>query len=147
MYEFRQFYINGQWVDPVTARSCGVINPASESVAGIISMGSPADVDLAVAAARKAFASYSHSSKQERIELLEAILVEYDKRREDIALAICDEMGAPLWLARGAQVGSGDQHIGGALAALKTMHWEERVEGAMIVHEPICVAGLITPWN
>jgi len=147
MYEFKQFYINGQWVDPATPCTGEVINPASESVVGIISMGSPADVDKAVTAARNAFTGYSRSSKQERIELLEVILAEYDKRREDVAMAICDEMGAPLWLARGAQVDSGNQHIGAALQALKTMHWEERVEGAMIVREPIGVAGLITPWN
>ncbi|MCW8846728.1 MAG: aldehyde dehydrogenase family protein, partial [Gammaproteobacteria bacterium] len=115
MYEFKQFYINGQWVDPATPCTGEVINPASESVVGIISMGSPADVDKAVTAARNAFTGYSRSSKQERIELLEVILAEYDKRREDVAMAICDEMGAPLWLARGAQVDSGNQHIGAAL--------------------------------
>jgi aldehyde dehydrogenase (NAD+) len=147
MYEFKQFYINGRWVDPVTPREHQVINPATESPAGIISMGSPADVDKAVQAARGAFESFGLSSKAERIELLEAILAEYLKRKDEIALAMCDEMGAPLSLARGAQADSGDQHIMGALEALRTMHWEDQVEGARVVREPIGVAALITPWN
>ena len=147
MYDFKQFYINGQWVDPVTPRELGVVNPATESVVGTISLGSPADVEKAVAAARAAFETFGRTSRQERIELLEAVLAEYHKRKEEIALAICDEMGAPMSLARGAQAGSGDQHIGGALQALKTMHWEEKVEGARVVREPIGVVGLITPWN
>ena len=147
MYDFKQFYINGQWVDPVTPRELGVVNPATESVVGTISLGSPADVEKAVAAARAAFETFGRTSRQERIELLEAVLAEYHKRKEEIGLAICDEMGAPMSLARGAQAGSGDQHIGGALQALKTMHWEEKVEGARVVREPIGVVGLITPWN
>ena len=147
MYDFKQFYINGQWVDPVTPRELGVVNPATETVVGTISMGSPADVDKAVAAARAAFESFGRTSRQERIELLESILAEYQKRKEEVALAICDEMGAPMSLARDAQAGSGDQHIGGSLRALKTMHWEEKVEGARVVREPIGVVGLITPWN
>ena len=123
MYDFKQFYINGHWVDPVAPREFGVVNPATETVVGTISMGSPADVDKAVAAASAAFESFGRTSRQERIELLEAILAEYKKRKEEVALAICDEMGAPMSLARDAQAGSGDQHIGGALEALKTMPW------------------------
>jgi aldehyde dehydrogenase (NAD+) len=147
MYEFRQFYINGQWVDPASPRQHQVINPATEGPAGVISMGSPEDVDKAVQAARIAFESFGRTSKQERIELLEAILAEYLKRKDDIAVAMSDEMGAPLWLAKGAQADSGDQHFSGALQALKTLHWDERVEGARILREPIGVVGLITPWN
>ncbi|MDH3399841.1 MAG: aldehyde dehydrogenase family protein [Chromatiales bacterium] len=147
MYDFKQFYINGQWVDPVTPRELGVVNPATETVVGTISMGSPADVDKAVAAARAAFESFGRTSRQERIELLEAILAEYHKRKEEVALAICEEMGAPMSLARGAQADSGDQQIGGALEALKAMPWDEKVEGARVVREPIGVVGLITPWN
>ena len=84
MKDLRQFYINGQWVDPVTPRELGVVNPATETVVGTISMGSSADVDKAVTAARAAFESFGRTSRQERIELLEAVLAEYIKRKEDI---------------------------------------------------------------
>lgn len=147
MYDFRQFYIDGQWVNPVASNDFQVINPATEAVIGHISLGSAADLDKAVAAARRAFEYFAHSSRAERLELLGAILAEYTKRKEDIALAISDEMGAPLSLARGAQADSGDQHIGAAIEALRTLPMEERVEGALVVREPIGVAGLITPWN
>jgi aldehyde dehydrogenase (NAD+) len=147
MYDFRQFYIDGQWVNPVTSHEFPVINPASEAVIGGVSLGSAADLDKAVAAARRAFERFARSSRAERVELLEAILAEYTRRKEDIALAISDEMGAPLSLARGAQADSGDQQIAAAIEALKSMVLEERVEGALVVREPIGVCGLITPWN
>jgi len=147
MYDFKKFYINGEWVDPVTSNDFDVINPATEQVIGQISLGSEADLDKAVAAARKAFETYSLTSREDRLQLLQNILSEYKKRKKDIAAAISDEMGAPMSLAAGAQAGSGDQHFLGAIAALKEMDFEEEVEGAHIVKEPIGVCGLITPWN
>ena len=147
MYDYTQFYIDGRWVDPVTPQPFEVISPASEARVGSISLGTAKDLDRAVSAARRAFEHFSRSTRAERIELLESILAEYLKRKEDVALAISDEMGAPLSLARGAQADSGDQQISAAIEALKTMQWEERVAGALVVREPIGVCGLITPWN
>jgi aldehyde dehydrogenase (NAD+) len=147
MREMLQFYIDGKWVDPVDANPFDVINPATEEVCGRISLGSAADVDLAVAAARRAFVSYSQTTREERIELLEAILEEFTKRHDDVAEAIMEEMGAPWGLAKNAQAASGPQHIKAALRALRTYEFEERNRTTLIVKEPIGVCGLITPWN
>jgi aldehyde dehydrogenase (NAD+) len=147
MREMLQFYIDGKWVDPVEPNPFDVINPATEEVCGRISLGSAADVDLAVAAASRAFESYSQTTREERIELLEAILAEFTKRHDEVAEAIMDEMGAPWGLAKNAQAASGPQHIKAALRALKTYEFEERNRTTLIVKEPIGVCGLITPWN
>jgi aldehyde dehydrogenase (NAD+) len=147
MREKLQFYIDGRWVNPVTPNPFDVINPATEEVCGRISLGSEADVDLAVAAARRAFESFSRTTREQRIALLQAILDEYDKRYDEIAEAIMDEMGAPWGLAKDAQAASGPQHIAAALEALKTYPFEERHGPTLIVKEPIGVCGLITPWN
>ncbi|MEJ2257990.1 MAG: aldehyde dehydrogenase family protein [Woeseiaceae bacterium] len=115
MLEKLQFYIDGQWVDPVEPRTLDVINPATEAVYGRISLGSAADVDKAAAAARRAFASFAQTAPAERIDLLQSILAEFKKRQDDVAEAIMNEMGAPWGLARGAQAMSGVQHIKAAI--------------------------------
>ena len=107
MIEKRQFYINGQWVDPVTAHDFDVIDPSTEDVLGVISLGGQADTDAAVAAAKAAFPSWSQTSKAERLELLEKLLDVYKARQADMAEAISLEMGAPQKLARNQQVGAG----------------------------------------
>ena len=147
MLEKLQFYIDGQWVDPVEPRTLDVVNPATEEVYGRISLGSSADVDIAVAAASRAFETYSQTTREERIALLEAILNEFARRHDEVAEAIMDEMGAPWGLARDAQAASGPQHFKAALKALKTYAFEERVGTTNIVKEAIGVCGLITPWN
>jgi len=147
MREMLQFYIDGKWVDPLTPNTLDVINPATEEVCGRISLGSAADVDLAVAAARRAFITYSQTTREERMELLQSILDEFTKRHDEIAEAIMDEMGAPWGLAKNAQAASGPQHIKAALRALKAYEFEERNRTTLIVKEPIGVCGLITPWN
>jgi aldehyde dehydrogenase (NAD+) len=147
MREMLRFYINGEWVDPVEPRTLDVINPATEAVAGRISLGSAADVDLAVAAAKAASASFAASSREERIALLESILEVFARREDEVAEAIMDEMGAPWKLAKYAQAASGPQHIATALEVLKTFPFEERHGDTLIVKEPIGVCGLITPWN
>ena len=111
MREYLKFYIDGRWVEPTTPKQLDVINPATEGVAGVISLGSAADVDKAVMAARKAFASYSRTSVEERLELLQAILAEYQKRFGDLASAITEEMGAPANLAQRAQAPIGMGHL------------------------------------
>ena len=147
MREMLQFYIDGKWVDPVAPNPFDVINPATEEVCGRISIGSAADVDLAVAAAKRAGESFALTTREERIALLQAILDEFSKRHDDIAEAIMDEMGAPWELAKHSQAASGPQHIKAALRALKTFAFEEVNGTTLIVKEPIGVCGLITPWN
>lgn len=147
MREYLTFYINGAWVDPIDRNQMEVINPANEEPAGHVSLGSPADVDLAVAAARAAFAGFSLSSRQERIELLEHILVAYEDRAADLVAAVSEEMGAPLTLAQKAQVPLGAGHLRVAIAALRDYPFEEARNGTLVVKEPIGVCGFITPWN
>jgi aldehyde dehydrogenase (NAD+) len=147
MRDMLQFYIDGQWVDPISPQPFEVINPATEEVCGHISLGTAADVDRAVAAARRAFDSYAQTTREERIELLEAILAEFAQRYDEVAAAITEEMGAPRSLARNAQAASGPQHIKAAIRALKTFEFEGRSRTTLIVKEPIGVCGLITPWN
>jgi aldehyde dehydrogenase (NAD+) len=147
MLEKLQFYIDGQWVDPVEPRTLDVVNPATEEVYGRISIGSPADVDKAVAAAKRAFETFSQTTREERKGLLQAILDEFSKRHDEVAEAIMDEMGAPWALAKDAQAASGPQHIKAAIKALDNYEFEERIRTTNIVKEPIGVCGLITPWN
>ena len=147
MREYLKFYINGAWVDPVTPKTLAVINPATEQAAGLISLGSAADVDRAVLAARAAFASYSQTSVAERVALLESVIAEYQKRYADMAAAITEEMGAPVLLAQKAQAAMGIGHLQSALAVLKHYTFQELLGSTMVVKEPIGVCGLITPWN
>ena len=147
MLEKLQFYIDGQWVDPLEPRTLDVVNPATEAVYGRISLGSAADVDAAVAAAARAFVSFSVSTREERIDLLPSILDVFMRRYDEVAEAIMDEMGAPWKLAKNAQAASGVQHLKAALKALKDYPFEERLGTTLIVKEPIGVCGLITPWN
>ena len=147
MRDYLKFYIGGQWVDPATPKSIDVIDPATERPAGRISMGSAADVDRAVQAARKAFASYSRTSVDERVALLERVIAEYKKRYADIAAAITEEMGAPVALARDAQAAMGLAHLSTALAVLKGYAFREQRGSTLLVKEPIGVCGFITPWN
>jgi aldehyde dehydrogenase (NAD+) len=146
-YEYRKFYIDGQWVEPAQPREFKVINPATEEVAGVISMGSAADVDRAVAAARRAFDSFSQTTADERRGLLEKILEVYKKRYTDVANAIRDEMGAPNKLANGSQAGIGVGHLTAMIDVMKNFKFEERHGPTRLVLEPIGVCALITPWN
>jgi aldehyde dehydrogenase (NAD+) len=146
-YDNRQFYIDGKWVDPVAPQQLEVINPADESVAGVISMGGPKDVDLAVAAARRAFDGYSRSTPAERLALMERILAAYKAHYDEIAQAISTEMGAPISLAKGSQTRIGVGHISAMIEVLKTFKFEEMRGNVRLVQEPVGVCALITPWN
>jgi aldehyde dehydrogenase (NAD+) len=146
-YEYRKFYIDGQWVDPATPKNFEVINPATEEVAGVICMGGAADVDRAVAAARRAFDSFSQTTREQRRELLQSIRKIYQKRYADVAAAIRDEMGAPAKLARGGQAGIGVGHLTAMIEVLETFEFETRRGPTRLVLEPIGVCALITPWN
>ncbi|BBX40778.1 aldehyde dehydrogenase family protein [Mycobacterium simiae] len=147
MRDYLKFYIDGQWVDPVRPNTFDVDNPATEQVSGRISLGSAADVDRAVNAARRAFADWSHSTRQQRLDLLQTILAEYQKRADDLAEAVTEEIGAPPSLAAGPQVFLGIGHLTTAIDALKNFPFEEQHGATLIAREPIGVCGLITPWN
>ncbi len=147
MREYTQFYINGEWVEPAVPKTLDVINPANEEVCGKISLGAAADVDRAVAAARGAFASFSQTSREERLALLERIVVEYKKRYDDMAAAITEEMGAPSSLAQQAQAAIGVMHFQTAIGILKDYEFQTLRGSTLIAREPIGVCGFITPWN
>ena len=143
-----EFYIDGRWVAPSTDARRDVTDPASGETVARIAMGGAGDVDRAVAAARAAFPAFAASTRAERLDLLSRIGVVYKKRFDDIAEAICTEMGAPLaMLARGAQAASGLGHFRIAAEALQDFRFEQSQGSTRIVREPIGICGLITPWN
>ncbi len=147
MRDYTDFYINGQWLAPDGRDKLEVINPATEQVAGHISLGTVNDVNEAVKAASAAFQTFSQSSKQERHDLLSAICVEYKKRSPEIAAAITEEMGAPKWLSESNQAASGYLHFKAAIKVLEGFDFEFQQDTAIIRKEPIGVCGFITPWN
>ena len=142
-----QFYIDGQWVDPVTPKALAVINPSNEETIAEISLGSKSDVDKAVAAARRAFETFSVTSKNERVALLEKILEVYQRRYGEFVETISLEMGAPVWLSKAAQAATGVAHLTQAIKTLKEFEFETVQGSTGIVHEPVGVVGMITPWN
>ncbi len=147
MQNQRKFYIDGQWVDPHSQQVAEVINPATEAVIGTIALGDQADVDTAVAAARKAFDHYAQTTPAERIALLEKIIEVYKQRMPELADVISQEMGAPLSLAQAAQVPTGLKHFETALQVLRDFEWEKDLGRNRVVYEPVGVCALITPWN
>jgi len=147
MKECLNFYIDGQWVPPVTPKTLDVLDPATEEPIGRISLGSAADVDKAVAAARRAFETFGRTSREERIALLERIIAAYQARLGDLAETISHEMGAPMWLANAAQAPSGLAHLAQALEVLRSYAFVENKGTTRIIKEPVGVCGFITPWN
>jgi aldehyde dehydrogenase (NAD+) len=147
MKDYRQFYINGQWVKPLVKQDYAVLNPATEQEIATISLGSSQDVDVAVSAAKNAFATFGYSSVEERISLLEALLNQYMDNYDAMAHAISSEMGAPIDFSTKAQAYAGKAHIESALATLKAFEFSRIVGNAQIIKEPIGVCGFITPWN
>ncbi len=147
MLEKPNFYIDGRWVAPVSPKTLAVINPADEEAYARISLGSKDDVDKAVAAARRAFETWSHSPRGERIALLQKIVEVYQKHYPEMVETISREMGAPLALSRNAQAAIGLGHLNEMIRILRDFQFEQ-VEGtAAILYEPVGVCGLITPWN
>ncbi len=147
MREALKHYIDGEWVDPLTLAATDVINPATEQPAGRVALGSAQDVDRAAQAARRAFVSYGRSTRQERVDLLEAIIAEYKKRRSDVAAAITAEMGAPAELALQLHAAIGHVHLKIALNVLKDFEFSRQRGPTRIEFEPVGVCGFITPWN
>ena len=142
-----QFYINGSWVDSESNEKIEVINPASEEIIGHVTAGTKEDINKAVAAAFQAFSSFQYTSKDERIEILNNIISEYENRYDDFVQAITEEMGAPLWLSEKAQASTGIKNIHETLDALKDYQFEKLEGDYTLIKEPIGVIGMITPWN
>ncbi|WP_328392982.1 aldehyde dehydrogenase family protein [Nocardia sp. NBC_00416] len=147
MREYLKFYIDGRWVEPAGDQTIEVVNPATEEVCGQVALGSAADVDAAVGAARAAFPAWSASTVAERLDLFDAIGAEYQKRTGDLAAALTEEMGAPAGLANGFQVDLAAGHLQTAIEVLRNYRFEEQRGATLFVKEPIGVCGLITPWN
>jgi aldehyde dehydrogenase (NAD+) len=147
MNEHLSFYIDGQWVKPEGRQTLDVINPATEEPFARIALGTKSDVDSAVAAAKRAFPSYSRVTRQERLDLLGGVIDIYRKRHDDLAEAISQEMGAPMTLAKQAQAAAGLGHLTRIVEVLKAYEFEEAINSTLVVREPIGVVGLITPWN
>ena len=142
-----KFYIDGAWVDPLVPRRLEVVNPATEEPFAEISLGAAGDVDRAVAAAKRAFASFGRSTKAERLDLMKAVLDVYKRRADDMAAAISQEMGAPLKFARDSQTGIGIAHLAKMIETLESYEFRHLKGHTLVVREPIGVVGMITPWN
>jgi acyl-CoA reductase-like NAD-dependent aldehyde dehydrogenase len=148
MRDYRKFYIDGQWVESRGNTTWNVVNPATEAVAGTVSLGSTADVDAAVTAARNAFETYSQTSREERVALLDRVIQVYKRRLPELAQAISEEMGAPLaQIAMPLQAPAGLGHFMVARGVLQQFEFEKAQGTTRIVREPVGVCGLITPWN
>jgi aldehyde dehydrogenase (NAD+) len=147
MRDCRKFYIDGKWVNPNEGRDWQVTNPATEEPLATISLGGPADVDKAVAAAKRAFDSYSQTTVAERVALLQRIIEVYKAKSEEMAQTISREMGCPLSLARAAQAAAGSAHLLEIVKVLEHFQFEELKGSTLMRKEPIGVCGLITPWN
>ncbi|MGB0852288.1 MAG: aldehyde dehydrogenase family protein [Pikeienuella sp.] len=151
MQDKRQFYINGQWVNPIAANDFAVIDPSTEEAFATISLGGKADADAAVAAAKAAFPAWRKTSKAERLELLESIFDIYMKRSDDMGAVISQEMGAPIDMSKVQQSGTGSFHLKAFIEAFKDFEFERELRpdtpNDRIIMEPIGVCALITPWN
>lgn len=147
MHDLSTFYIDGQWVAPRASQAMDIIDPATERPIGRIALGDAADVDRAVTAARRAFDRGAMPNKADRLGLLAAIIDGYDRRADELAVAVHHEMGAPLSLARSAHVPAGRGHLQRALQVLRDYPFDRLMGTTMISREPIGVCGLITPWN
>ena len=149
MLDKRKFYINGQWVEPSKKNDFDVINPSDETVCAVISLGSQKDTDAAVHAARAALPSWSNSSKEDRVALLERLYSIYERRMDEMAEVISIEMGAPIDFAKASQAPSGTSAIEDFLNQLKKFEFEEQLDDSdnQLIYEPKGVCALITPWN
>jgi len=142
-----QFYIDGAWVAPLSRTTMGMENPATEEIVAEVALGSAADADRAVAAARAAFLGFTTTPVAERIALLKRVLEVYNAREDDFVEAMSLEMGAPLSWARAAQFWAGQVHIESTIAAAEAFPWEELRGTTRIIREGVGVCALITPWN
>ena len=148
MSNLDKYYINGEWVVPLSKTTMNVINPANEDSIGKIILANELDVNLAVAAAKSAFSSFSQTSKEERLKLLKALLEISKKRLPELAKVISLEMGAPMTMSLELQADAAVGHLEGYIEALINQQEREKLSnGDVQVREPVGICGLITPWN
>jgi len=149
--DYRNFYINGSWVAPSAASDFNVIDPSTEEVTEVISLGANADTNAAVAAAKDAFWPWAETAPADRVALLERLLEVYKERAEEMAQAISTEMGAPIDMSRTMQVGAGLGHLKNTIQVLRDFEFSrplgDHAPGTQVLLEPVGVAALITPWN
>jgi len=141
------FYIDGKWIQPTNNETIDIINPATEQSIGQVALGASEDVDLAVAAAKKAFNSWSLTDREQRLSILDKIIELYQERIEEMAIAISTEMGAPMEMALNSQAVIGLAHLKTSRKALENYSFESSQGKTHIFKEPIGVCGFITPWN
>lgn len=149
MIDNKQFYINGEWINPAVENPFEVINPATEKAVGVISMGTNADVDKAVAAAVTAFPSWSITSVEERIALMKRFIDLYEQHAEEMAQLMMLEMGSPIRFSRNDQTPTGPGLFQSTIDAMEAHDFERpSMRGGSLLHdEAVGVCGLITPWN
>ena len=147
MKHLDKFYIDGEWVAPMSDQTLDVIDPANESVIAEVALGSADDVDRAVAAARAAFPAFSQTTREQRLDLLQRVLDAYMRRYDQMAQAISSEMGAPMKMAQRSQAACGSAHLETTIKVLRDYPFEERVGSSLVLKEPVGVCAFITPWN
>lgn len=147
MADIKKFYVNGEWVKPISAKLADVINPSTGQSNGQVAMGNAQDASMAIAAAKAAFPAWSKTSIEERMSYLRKINQGLIDRNDEIAQLISDEMGAPKSLSLGAQAPSGPQHFSEILRLLPDYQFTEKMGTTLLSKEPIGVCALITPWN
>ncbi|PRY04234.1 aldehyde dehydrogenase family protein [Paraburkholderia sp. BL25I1N1] len=142
-----KFYIDGAWVEPSTDARRAVVDPCTEQAIAEVAMGTPADVDRAVAAAKRAFVSFSQTTPAERLALIRRILEVFLERQDEMGDTISRELGAPRAMARAWQAGIGRRHLEELIRTCETFAWQRRKGTTLVNHEPVGVVALITPWN
>lgn len=147
MSHLQEFYIDGRWHTPTSQAHCPLVDPATEAVIGRVALGTEADVDAAVGAARRALPAFAQTSPEERADLLDRIAAVYERRLDEMAQAITREMGAPKRIAKRAQAASGLAHVKEAARVLRAYEADEAMGTTRVTREPVGVCALITPWN
>ena len=147
MHTREHLYIDGKWVDSTGEGSIEVINPANEETIGSVPVGSAADVEAAVAAAKAAFPGWSKTPVEDRVGYLNMLSQAIKERTEELTELITSEVGTPINYCRGAMVGTPRVVTRSYAKILENYEWEEEVRNSLIVKEPIGVVGMITPWN
>ncbi|MCX8033516.1 MAG: aldehyde dehydrogenase family protein [Thermoleophilia bacterium] len=144
----QSLYIDGRWVSPAEpGQFIAVIDPSTEEKIAEVACAGKADVDRALQAAQRAFVSFSQTTREERLELLEALLAAYRKRKTAIAEAMTAEVGIPASFSEPVQATIGERHLDTIIKVLREYEFEEELGSTQIVREPIGVCALISPWN
>ncbi|MBX5212116.1 aldehyde dehydrogenase family protein [Rhizobium sp. NZLR11] len=142
-----KFYIDGKWVEPASKNTCDLIDPATEKVYATVAMGCTEDIDRAVKAARRAFSTYSKTTVEDRIELLQKIHAVFVKREADISSTVTQEVGMPISVSSGFLLDWCKLHTRETIEILRSYSFAEKLGTTTIYKEPIGVVGMITPWN